>query len=415
MPALAIFGGTPVRKTPFFAWPEFDETEKEYLLNVLESREWGGYPYPTKLTEEFQKKFAEYHDAHFGIACANGSVSLETALRACKIKAGDEVIVPALTWIATASAPVHVNAVPVFVDVDEHNYCMNPEAVEAAITDKTRAVIPVHLGCSVADMDRILEIAAKHGLVVIEDCAHAHGAKWRWKGVGSWGDFGSFSFQSSKLMTSGEGGIIITSNEEYAERCMSLINCGRKEPPYDGFENWMLGWNNRLSNLQVAILMAQLERLPANTLKRAEMFGYFNDLLHKECAGLTVVGDDPRITTRAVYHVVMRFDERFFKGVHRDRFLEALRAEGIDLDGAFYLPVYQSPLFNARSDEWPMLKERYGEGVLQCSTIKCEVAERAAYHETVWMHYPYLMGTRKDVEDIVEAIVKVQKHCEELL
>lgn len=414
MEKLALFGGTPVRTRPFTPWPEYDERERRYLLEVLESRNWGGYPFPSKLAAEVGRKFAEYHDAKYGILCANGSVSLETALRAAGIKAGEEVIVPAYTWIATAACAVHVNAVPVFVDVEPRNYCMDPEAFEAAITPKTRAVIPVHLGSSVADLDRILEIAKKHDLVVIEDCAHAHGAAWRGKGVGSWGDFGSFSFQSSKLVTCGEGGCIITSDETYAKKCMSLINCGRKEPGYDDFEGWLFGWNNRLSELQIAVLKAQLERLRENTLKRAEMLGYFREVLREEVPGIEVLETDPRITTVATYQVIMKYNKEAFDGLHRDVFLEALRAEGVDLDGPFYVPIYQSPLFNARSDEWPMLRERYGDGVFGAG-IHCPVAEKAAYEEAVWMHYPHLMGTRKDLDDIVEAMVKVKRHVGELL
>lgn len=414
MSKLAIFGGTPVRTEPFAPWPEYDDTERQALLKVLESRSWGGFPFPSPLAAEFGRRFAEYHGARFGIVCANGSVSLETALRAGGIKAGDEVIVPAYTWIATAACAVHVNAVPVFVDVSPKNYCMDPEALEAAITPRTRAVIPVHLGSSVADLDRILEIARKHDLLVIEDCAHAHGAMWRGKGVGSYGDFGSFSFQSSKLMTSGEGGAIITSNEVYAKKCMSLINCGRKEPGYDDFEGLLFGWNNRLSDFQVAILLAQLQRLKEATKRRAEMYDYFCKLLHSEVRGIRVLERDPRITEIATYQVVMRYNREAYGGLHRDRFLEALRAEGVDLDGPFYLPIYQSPLFNARSDEWPMLRERYGDGVLEAK-ISCPVAEKAAYEEAIWMHYPHLMGTKKDIEDIVEAIKKVEDHFEELL
>lgn len=414
MERLALLGGTPVRARPFAPWPEFDDRERRYLMEALESRRWGGYPFPSPLAAEVGRAFAEYHGAKYGILCANGSVTLEVALRAAGIRAGDEVIVPPYTWIATAACAVHLNAVPVFVDIERRNYCMDPEAFEAAITPRTRAVIPVHLGSSVADLDRILDIARKHGIVVIEDCAHAHGAAWRGRGVGSWGDFGSFSFQSSKLVTAGEGGAVITSNEEYAKKCMSLVNCGRKEPGYDDFDGYLLGWNNRMSELQIAVLKAQVERLGEATKRREQMYGYFGDLLHAEVSGIRVLDRDERITTLATYQVVMRYDPEAFEGLHRDRFLEALAAEGVHLDGPFYVPIYQSPLFNARSDEWPMLRERYGEGVPGAS-LHCPVAEKAAYEEAIWMHYPHLMGSREDIEDIVAAIKKVQRHAKELL
>lgn len=414
MSKLALLGGTPVRTGPFAPWPHFDDLERRYLMEALESRNWGGYPFPSPMAAEVAKGFAEFHGARHGILCANGSVTLETALRAAGIKAGDEVIVPAYTWVATAACAVHLNAVPVFVDVEPGNYCLDPEAFEAAITDRTRAVVPVHLGSSVADMDRILEIAKGHDLVVVEDCAHAHGAAWKGRGVGSMGDFGSFSFQSSKLMTSGEGGAVITSDDEALQRCLCLVNCGRKEPGYDGFEGMMLGWNNRLGDLQVAILKAQLERLGEVTRKRAEMFGILRGLLQEGVEGLRILDTDERVTRMACYQVVMKYDKTAFKGVHRDRFLEALEAEGVELDGSFYVPIQQSPLFDARSDEWPMLRERYGDTVFGAD-VSTPVSEKAAYEEAVWMHYPYVSGTRKDLEDVVEAVAKVQAHAEELI
>ncbi|MBM4394106.1 MAG: DegT/DnrJ/EryC1/StrS family aminotransferase [Deltaproteobacteria bacterium] len=415
MDKLALFGGTKVRSTPFTPWPQFDDRERKYVMDALESRRWGGYPFPSPRALEFGRRFAEYHGARYGIPAANGTVTLEIALRAAGIKAGDEVIVPCYTFMATASCAVHLNAVPVFTDVEARSWCMDPAGVEAAITPKTKAIIPVHLGHQMTDMDRILEIAKRHGLVVIEDCAHSHGGQWRGKGVGSMGDFGSFSFQSSKLMTSGEGGAILCNDDTYRAKVMSLVNCGRKEPGYDGFDEQLFGWNFRLSELQIAVLMGQMDRLDEVTRKRAEMLAYFRETLHANVAGLRVLDTDPRVTRQHAYQTLMRFDSAAFAGIHRDRFLQALEAEGVDLDGTFYVPLYQIPIFNARSDEWPALRERYGEGILEGGrSISCPVAEKAAYEEAVWMHYPHLSGSRADVDDIVTAIAKVQRHAAEL-
>jgi len=414
MEELALFGGTKVRERPFAPWPEFDDRERRYLMAALESGRWGGYPFPSPMAEEFGRRFAEYHGARFGIPAANGTVTLQVALRAAGVTAGDEVIVPALTFMATAASAVHLNAVPVFADVEERTWCMDPDAVEALITPRTRAIIPVHLGHQCADLDRILAIAQRHDLVVIEDCAHAHGGQWRGKGLGAWGHLGSFSFQSSKLMTSGEGGIIITSDDILRQKCMSLVNCGRKEPPYDGFDGQLLGWNYRLSELQVAVLMAQMERLDEATHRRAEMLSYFRETLHSAVKGLRVLDTDPRVTRQHAYQVLMRYDREAFLGVHRDRFLEALAAEGVEFDGPFYVPLYKCPLLAARSADWPALRERYGEGILQAGG-SCPVAERVAFEESVWMHHPHLSGTRRDVDDIVEAIAKVQRHASKLL
>jgi L-glutamine:scyllo-inosose aminotransferase len=417
MDKLALFGGTPVRTQKFAPWPQFDDRERKYLAAALESRRWGGYPFPSPMATEFGRRFAEYHGVRFGIPAANGTVTLEIALRAAGIKAGDEVITTCYTFMASAACAVHLNAVPVMVDVEDRNWCIDPAAVEAAITPRTKAIIPVHLGHQIADMDRICAIAKKHGLVVIEDCAHAHGGQFAGRGVGSMGDFGSFSFQSSKLMTSGEGGALTCNDDVLRQKAMCLINCGRKEPGYDGFEEQPFGWNFRLSELQLAVLMGQMDRLDEVTRQRAGMFAYFKETLHAEVKGLRVLDTDPRVTRQHAYQTLMRYDSAAFAGIHRDRFLEALEKEGVDLDGTFYIPLYHIPIFNAKSDEWPMLRDRYGDGILDAGMsgrISCPVAEKAAYEEAVWMHYPHLMGTRKDVDDVVAAIAKVQRHAAEL-
>ena len=188
MARLAIKGGSPVRTRPWPKWPVYGEEERQNLLDALESQEWGGFPEPQPRARRFSQLFAKWIDAKHGVCVSNGSITLEIALKAAGIHAGDEVITTCLTWVATAACAVHVNAVPVMVDVDPKNYCIDCDAVEAAITPKTRAIIPVHLGSSTADLDRLTEIARKHNLVLIEDCAHAHGSRWRDKGVGSWGD-----------------------------------------------------------------------------------------------------------------------------------------------------------------------------------------------------------------------------------
>lgn len=417
MEKLALFGGSPVRGTPFTPWPQFDDRERKALMAALESRNWGGYPFPSPLASAFGQRFADYHGAAFGIPCANGSVTLEIALQACGIQAGDEVIVPCYTFMATASCVVRLNGVPVFVDVEDRNWCLDPAAFEAAITPKTRFVIPVHLGHQCADMDRILEIAARHGITVIEDCAHAHGGQWRGKGVGSMGAFGSFSFQSSKLMTSGEGGALICNDDLLRQKAMSLINCGRQEPGYDGIgPDHLFGANYRLSELQIAVLTAQVDRLDEVTHKRAAMFEYFRKTLHANVEGIRVLDTDPRVTRQHAYQTLMRFDTNAFAGIHRDRFIEAMEAEGVVFHGDFYVPLYQIPIFNAKSAQWPMLRERYGEGILEGgSGISCPVAEEAAYNQSLWMHYPMLSGTTKDCDDVIEAIQKVQRHASELV
>ena len=244
MGKLAITGGEPIRKKRFDAWPVYSEKEREALEDVLTSHNWGGQPFPGKHGDAVGKKFAELHTAKYGQCVNTGTVAIQAALKAIDIRPGDEVIVPAYTWEGTVGPVLLINAVPVFVDVDPETYCLDAKLIEQAITPKTRAILPVHLGMRFADLDVIMPLAAKHKLKVIEDCAHAHGGMWRDKGAGSMGDLGAFSFQSSKLITSGEGGAVITNNLEYFERAQSYINTGRASVT-DKFHHRLIGFNYR--------------------------------------------------------------------------------------------------------------------------------------------------------------------------
>lgn len=413
MPKLAIRGGKALRQKPYPAWPPYDAREEANLIEVLHSHNWGGYPSPNVKADLFAQKFAAYHGAKWGVCAANGTVTLVLALKAAGIQAGDEVIVPTYTWLATAGCAVYVNAVPVFVDVRPDNYTLDPKLVEKAITEKTRAVVAVHLGSSVADLDKLKSLCRKHNLILIEDCAHAHGAKWKGQGVGSHGDFGSFSFQSSKLMTAGEGGLILTNDDLYREKLHSLVNCGRKEWGYDSFEGNLFGYNYRISEFQAAVLLAQLEKLADFTKRRAENAAHLTKLLD-QIDGITTIKADPRVTQSSHYQYIFKYNPKGFKGLHRDKFLEALASEGIIADGDFYEPIQARPIFSPKISEWPMLKKRYPKGIT-ADVAHTPVAHKAAYHEAVWLHYPYLMGTKKDVEDVAKAILKIQANVDELL
>src|SRR4051794_7661250 len=304
MPTLAINGGSPVRSTQFPDWPVHDQREVDAVVEVVKSGRWGGnyMGAPCYKADEFAARFAAAHDARYGIAAMNGTVTLKVALRAAGVGPGDEVIVPPITWIATAAAPLDLDAVPVFADVDPLTGSLDPAAVGAAVTERTRAVIPVHLGGRPVDLDAILEVARKHNLVVIEDCAHAHGAQWRGRGVGSWGDFGSFSFQITKVMTSGEGGIILTNEKRYEELCASLVNCGRLRPG-DSLAEHPFGWNYRMTELQGALLLAQLSRLDELTALRAENAAYLERCLLDLDGPVAPLPRDSRITRQAYYYL----------------------------------------------------------------------------------------------------------------
>ncbi|MGE5084188.1 MAG: DegT/DnrJ/EryC1/StrS family aminotransferase, partial [Acidobacteriota bacterium] len=204
MSELALFGGSKTKRKPFPDWPQYDDGERNALREVLESRVW--WRTPGTRTLEFEQAFAKYHGARHGLAVTNGTAALEVTMEALGIGPGDEVIVPNFTFVATASAVLFANALPVLVDVDRKTYGLDPDLAEAAITAKTKAIVAVHMGGHPADLDRLQELARKRGIALVEDSAHAHGSGWRGKKIGTFGKAATFSFQASKLMTAGEGG-----------------------------------------------------------------------------------------------------------------------------------------------------------------------------------------------------------------
>src|SRR5262245_44985327 len=267
MSKLAILGGEPIRKKPFPPWPQYSRADIKRITKVVESRHWGGFPVPSKFAGEFAARFAELHGTQYGLCLANGTVALFGAVQALGLKFGDEVIVPAYTWDGTAIAVLQAGGVPVFADVDPDTYCLDPRAVRAAITPRTRAIMPVHIAMRFADMEALMAIAREHKLLMIEDCAHAHGGQFQGKGAGAAGDAGCFSFQESKLMTAGEGGIVLTNRLDCYEALQSIINCGRPSLT-DKYERKMLGANYRMTELQACLLIGQLEMWPELCNKR---------------------------------------------------------------------------------------------------------------------------------------------------
>jgi dTDP-4-amino-4,6-dideoxygalactose transaminase len=413
---LAQRGGPQVRSRPWPKWPEHGEEEKSAVAEVIASGHWGGFPAPGSKARAFQESWARRVGTAHAIVAANGTVTLEVILRALGIEGGDEVIVPALTWVATAGAPVYINAVPVFADVEPDTLCIDPEAVEQLITPKTEAIIAVHLGSSMADVDRLSRIAERHGIALVEDCAHAHGAKWSGRSAGSFGIAGSFSFQSSKLLTCGEGGAITTSDRLLAERCQSLINCGRKEPGYDSFEGVLFGWNDRMTELQAALLSAQLARLDEQNARRGANVRHLEQRLLELDLGLVPQKRDPRMSETVFYHEVLLYQPSCFRGLSRDRFVAALEAEGVPADGAFYVPIPDrtDELFPLRARDYPEIRARYGEA-LSSRHAAFPHARQAARERTIWLHHALFLGTTRDVDDIVEALVKVRDHVADVL
>ncbi len=408
MAQLAINGGPPIRSEPFHPWPVFDEQDKSALLETLESRAWG---IGSKKTSEFENRFADYCGSKYAVACTNGTDALIIALMALGMKPGDEVIVPSYTFIATAMSVLMVNAIPIFADIDPETYNLDPEAIKQRMTPKTKAIIPVHIAGNPADMDSIMSIAQSNNLLVLEDCAQAPGAEWRKQKVGTIGHAGTFSFQSSKNLTSGEGGAIITNDEKIADRLCSFTNCGRVKGGawYDHHE---MGGNRRLGAFQSALLLVGMERLEEQMKQREENACYLSSLL-EQIDGVSLQKSYEGCTRHAYHLGILRYDREQFKGLSKARFTMALEKEGIPCSTG-YLPLYEYNYFKNFKDRTPAYKELY-EGRVDYQAMHCPNCERVCQNEGVWLFQEMLLGQKKDMDDIAAAIQKIQENVDEIL
>jgi dTDP-4-amino-4,6-dideoxygalactose transaminase len=408
MAELAIRGGTPVRPQGYPAWPVWDETDVEAVADIVRSGVWGGFPEPGVKAQEFEAAFAGYQGARHGVLMMNGTITMEVALKALGIGWGDEVIVPALTFVATAYAPMAAGAVPVVVDVTPETWTIDLDQAEAAITPRTKAVIPVHLGQQMADMDRLMAIASKHGLAVVEDCAHAHGQMWSGRGAGCIGDFGSFSHQSSKILTSGEGGTLLTSDDDLARRAHSIIDCGRPKDP--GEKGYTFGANYRLGELQAALLVTQLARFEDQRAERERTAEYFEEIA-AQVPGVTIKPRDARITRWSFYNYIFAIDPDAFAGAPNLVVAAALEAEGIPAE-VQYPPMSRYDLFQPSLSRLPVAVE-YAER-LDPARMSFPVAEAAGERESIYLMENTFRAGPGGIDHLVEALAKVQKHASEL-
>jgi len=413
MAKLAIKGGKKAIKHTIPQWPVWDKREEKALLDALHKSDWGGYPPPNTFTKSFCDKFAKKHDAEYCFTNASGTVALMLACQAVGIGWGDEVIVPALTFVATASCAMVLDALPVFVDVLPGTLCIDPDKIEAAITPRTKAIIPVHLGAHACEMDKIMRIAKKHNLFVIEDCAHAHGMKYKGISAGGWGHINCFSFQSSKVMTAGEGGACLTNEEKYYDEVMVLTNAGRKGPR-EGTKVDTLGWALRMTEFQAALLEVGLDRLfKVQMPTKQKNYKYFAKRINA-VPGLSTLPDDPNITRKSGYGFITMYDETRF-GVKRDLVVKALEAEGVPAFGAFYEPVYNVGIFPLASDGSPLTMPQFrGKVDYRKYRGTCPVSERVAYHETIWVLHRMLLGTQAQTAEMCDAFEQVIENIDEL-
>lgn len=395
MNELAIFGGTPVRSKPFPGWPQPNDNLKNKIIHTFENEGWG---VGSATVTRFNGRFADFQDAKYCITTSSGTTAIWVALKAAGIKAGDEVIVPPYTFIATASAVLMANAVPVFVDVEVETFNLDPELIEAAITPKTKAIMPVHIAGNPARMEAILAVAKRHGLVVIEDAAQAHGAEWNGTKVGALGVGGIFSFQTSKNMSAGEGGAIVTNDEEFANACFSYHNCGRVKGG-QWYEHQHLGGNFRLPAIGAAMLDAQLDTIEIDIALRDKNRNIIDNAL-KDVPGITPVKMPNEVTMSANHIYLSRYDSTKFNGVSREAFFKSMQAEGVYTYRG-YVPLYKENLFITNADEYPWLADR------DYSTLHMPVTEKLCYEESIWLKQNHLLGTEIDTQDVIDAFEKV--------
>lgn len=401
---LAINGG-PKTINKDFSWPIFDKTEIEAVTDVVRSGKWGN-PDCGDLVESFEREFAAFCGAKYAMTCVNGSVALRIALIAAGVRPGDEVIIPPYTFIATSTIVLEANCVPVFVDIDPDTYNLDPSKIEAAITKRTKAIIPVHFAGMACDMDKIMAIAKKHKLRVIEDACHGHGAAYKGKKLGSIGDAGCFSFQSSKNLTSGEGGMIITNDEKLYDMMNSLRNVGRVKGG-QWYEHHYLGCNYRITQLQAVLLSCQMKRLSEQTKRRHDNGTLLNSLLEK-IDGIKPLKRGVGETIHSYHIYIFRYDKSKFNNLPKVEFAKMLAAEGVPCFMGYPQPLYKQPLFQKKNFMCYAIPEE-----VDYTKVCCPVTEKACYEEAVWIMQNAMLGPKEDVEKFAKAIIKIQKAARE--
>lgn len=375
-------------------WPIADKHEEEALMKVLHSTDW--WRNAGTQVKLFEEEFAHYQGSKGGITVSNGTVAIEIALKALGIGEGDEVIVPDFTFYSTISAVLAVKAIPVIVDVKEDTFCIDVDQIKKAITEKTKAIIPVHMAGNIADMDVINEVASEHNIAVIEDSSHAHGAVWKGKGAGSMGSLGTFSFQNAKLMTSGEGGIVLANDDELLNRLLREANCGRSETD-TSYQHVLIGTNARLSEFQGAILLAQLGRLDEQISVREKNYQYLAKLL-KEIDGIHMQKISDDMVVNPHYMIMFYYDKTAFYGAERAEFVAYLKSKGIPCNRS-YESIHKLPVFKTLPPTaWRMVANEVKDGVEHCKN-----SERIS-DEVVCLNHNILLGDESLIDEIVEVI-----------
>ena len=410
----AILGGKPVRPegSPLgVSWPVYDDTDIQMYLDAYKSKRWSEYRNSDdELSVRFEKEYAKLMGVNYCAATNSGTDALEAAQRAYDIGPGDEVITQTNTFIATAQTTFNLFALPVFVDSDPETFMINADLIEERITPNTRAILPVHIGGAAADMDKILSIAKKHDLMVIEDACQAHMGEWRNKKLGSVGDLGCFSFQEGKSLCGGEGGAVIGNDDNLMAKVDGYTNNGRDPRGRRSFP----GGNFRITPFVAATLLGQIRRLEVQSALRDENSLYLEKLL-SEIKGVRPTKKYPGQTRRAYYEYQLIYESEYFNDLPKSKFRDAMRAEGIafgrGIDSSLHLDPFIETYLNMTSFKKVFSKERLDRYRRE---NLCPVNERIDKETGLSLGQKVFLGTKKDMEDIVTAIVKIQKYSSKL-
>jgi len=406
----AILGGQPVRSEPFPSWPVIAGNDERAWMDVLHSGKWN------RLDGDCARRFEETWAATLGakhcLATANGTSALFASLNALGIGPGDEVIVPPYTFVATVNAVLLQHALPVFVDTDPETFQIDARKIEAAITERTRCILPVHLGGSPADLDTILQIGRKHNLPVLEDACQAHLAEWRGRKVSTLGALGCFSFQASKNLNSGEGGAILTNDTDLYNACQSFHNNGRGDTG-SGFGYVRNGANLRLTEFQAALLLEQLKRVDQQSRTREQNAAHLTRQL-AEIPGILPARMYSGATRNAYHLYMFRYDQAQFANLPRSRFLAALKAEGIPASGG-YTPLNKEPFLKHTFDSRAYRAIYPAKQLAEWSERNHCPANDKLCEEAVWFTQTMLLGPRGDMDQIAEAIRKIQRQAATLI
>lgn len=415
-PTPAILGGNPAIKHPGWpSWPIWkQETDEKKLLEVMRSGVWSR----NKIVDEFEQKWAELIGSKRSLAVVNGTNALNTSLAQLGIGWGDEVLVSSYTFIASVSCILFNGAIPVFVDVDPHTFQMNPDKIEEKITPNTKAIIPVHILGLPCNMEKIMSIAKKHNLIVVEDACQAWLAEVNGKKVGTFGDAGCFSFQNSKNMAIGEGGAIVSDNDEFMDRCYSYHNYGN---PYGSTAGQitagtvMIGTKLRITEYQAAIGLAQMERLKVQTDLRNENATYLKSKI-QNTEGIEPYRLTPNVTKAAFHLFPFLYHKDEFKGLSREKFIAALNAEGVPCSGG-YTELNKMPFlknaFNSKFYQKFYPKERL-DYTKYAEENKCPMNEKLCNELAVWIPQNILLGSTSDMNNIAKAIDKIKNNAEKI-